>query len=799
MIFTKFTDWLSKNIKYIFTALTLFLILLFFVAEYFYPSEEVVLTSGNSVLYSEPVYWELPDGSKKLIELPGEYDLERGETMTLVTTLPSELNGDALCIRSSWQRVTFSVDGVIHVVYDTTQTRPFGKDSASRFVFCRISEEDAGKEVRIELTSNAGHYTGVVNALYFGDYADIWTHIYHIFAADTYAGFFLVFAGVIACVFSLALAIAYKAKVNLIYLGWCLIFGGAWLISESKMRQIIAPNASLVAVTSFVIIMLAPIPVMLYVNGLQAGRHKRAYAVLYGLSLFNFIFSNALQMTNTVDYLDTMILSHAIMVLTFVLILATFIKDYKSGDLKSYRISVIGICCGIIGTVAEIVSVYLLIYAYGVFLVLGLLAMLFFAIISTTRNIRSLEHTRHQIANEKLKKQTQAMSLQAILTLVDTIEAKSENTGNHSKKVAEYAAEIATNLGWDETDVENLKAAARLHDIGNIGIPDAILNKPTSLLPEEYAIVKNHTVLGAEILKNVQLIPHLEEIARYHHERYDGKGYPEGLSGEDIPLHVRIITLADSLDAMRSRRIYREPLSEESIRAEIANNAGTQFDPKLADLCLKLLEEGKLKPTENAESSLGGILTSFEQTTSLETGKFISQLVNTMKSQQDAGDLDYLTGLQTRNTGEKLMAQSMRARSGCMIFMDMDNLKKINDVYGHSMGDKALRLLGDLILSHIAEDNGIACRLGGDEFLIFLPGVDEENAEKLMQRLFEDFRKEKETDEGMHAASISAGLYMTKKDESFSECYANSDKALYSVKQTGKNAYAFYKEDGEEK
>ena len=105
-----------------------------------------------------------------------------------------------------------------------------------------------------------------------------------------------------------------------------------------------------------------------------------------------------------------------------------------------------------------------------------------------------------------------------------------------------------------------MRNAAHLHDIGKIGIPDTILNKPTKLTEEEYAVIKEHTVIGAEILKNIRLIDHVTEVARSHHERYDGTGYPDGLKGEEIPIHARIIAVADSYDAMQSRRIYRNPL-----------------------------------------------------------------------------------------------------------------------------------------------------------------------------------------------------------------------------------------------
>lgn len=125
-------------------------------------------------------------------------------------------------------------------------------------------------------------------------------------------------------------------------------------------------------------------------------------------------------------------------------------------------------------------------------------------------------------------------------------------------RVAQYAALIAEELGWTPEEILNLKRATHLHDIGKIGIPDPFLNKPAQLTDDEYNLIKKHTVIGAEILKDITLIPHAAEIARSHHERYDGKGYPDGLAGTEIPIHARIVAVADCYDAMNSRRIYRK-------------------------------------------------------------------------------------------------------------------------------------------------------------------------------------------------------------------------------------------------
>ena len=145
-----------------------------------------------------------------------------------------------------------------------------------------------------------------------------------------------------------------------------------------------------------------------------------------------------------------------------------------------------------------------------------------------------------------------------------------------------------------EEEAQKVYYIGLMHDCGKIGIPDSILNKPGKLSDEEYEIIKTHTTEGGKILKDFTSIEHIKDGALYHHERFDGKGYPEGLEGEQIPLVARIICVADSFDAMNSDRCYRKRLTREEIEREITQNRGTQFDPEIADCLLQLLQDGEI-------------------------------------------------------------------------------------------------------------------------------------------------------------------------------------------------------------
>lgn len=200
--------------------------------------------------------------------------------------------------------------------------------------------------------------------------------------------------------------------------------------------------------------------------------------------------------------------------------------------------------------------------------------------------------------NKKAKKreaELKGITIESIEAIARTIDAKDTYTNGHSIRVGHASRIIAEALGMEGDELENLYYIALLHDIGKIGIPDAILNKPGRLTDEEFEIMKSHTTKGAAILKDISTIPNIEAGAKYHHERYGGGGYPEGLKGEEIPYIARIICCADCFDAMATRRVYKDPYPKEKIISEFERCKEIQFDPHMADVVIKLIKEGKLK------------------------------------------------------------------------------------------------------------------------------------------------------------------------------------------------------------
>ncbi|MCM1039261.1 MAG: diguanylate cyclase [Ruminococcus sp.] len=383
---------------------------------------------------------------------------------------------------------------------------------------------------------------------------------------------------------------------------------------------------------------------------------------------------------------------------------------------------------------------------------------------------------------EEKTREVERVTIQAITTVANTIDAKDDYTKGHSLRVAYYSETLARKIGWSEEEVQNIHYVALLHDIGKIGVPDSVLNKPFKLTNVEFDLIKNHTIMGAEILKDIKMFPNVSIGAKYHHERYDGKGYPDGLKGEEIPLVARLIGIVDSYDAMTSNRVYRKRLQDKTVRQELEKGRGTQFDPYLVDQFMELLEEGSMQqnipeedmvmPIFNSDKIYGGV-------TKEETGL--------------DSKLDYLTGLLGREQGEKEITESLRNGSGCFMMIDLDNFKQVNEDYGHLTGDYVLKLVADM-LKDVSEKD-IVCRMGGDEFLYYVEGIGrQEEAARKAEQILAIFEEKKKENKIMQNISLSIGISLFGLDGGdFEELLRKADKALYHTKLSGGDEkYLFY-------
>lgn len=374
------------------------------------------------------------------------------------------------------------------------------------------------------------------------------------------------------------------------------------------------------------------------------------------------------------------------------------------------------------------------------------------------------------------------MTMQSITTIANTIDAKDEYTKGHSHRVAEYSSEIACALGATEEQIYNINSIALLHDIGKIGIPDAVLNKKGKLNDTEYNIMKQHPTVGAEILKDIRIIDNLDTGAKYHHERFDGKGYPSGLAGEEIPMVARIIGVADAFDAMNSDRVYRKRLPMSKIISELERGSGTQFDPHIVEVFVKQLKSKMQQDTmeisslEERKSEKGNI------------DKFI-------KESLEKGILDELADAARIRETEKNIIVSLKSSDGCLILVDVDNLGDINTKFGYLRGDYCLLIIADVLTD--SERNLYVSRVEGDQFLCYMPNINSfMEAEEAVMQLMNDIRCELGKHMEAEEVTVSAGVAVsTISGKDYNRLYHSADKALYYRKESGKDGFYIFNDE----
>ncbi len=248
----------------------------------------------------------------------------------------------------------------------------------------------------------------------------------------------------------------------------------------------------------------------------------------------------------------------------------------------------------LLNAVVPIAASIVQLFVYGISLtnitLVGMVIILHLnALIDLNEEVEHARQTEITVYKEARKKEHDLFK-QTVGALVNAIDAKDKYTNGHSHRVAMYSERIAREAGKSDEFCEELHFTALLHDVGKIGIDDSIINKEGRLTRSEYDAIKQHPAMGSQILSSIEQTPYLTTGANYHHERYDGKGYPLGLKGEEIPEMARIIAVADAYDAMTSKRSYREPLPQSAVRAELIKERGKQFDPFYADVMIRLMD-----------------------------------------------------------------------------------------------------------------------------------------------------------------------------------------------------------------
>ena len=283
----------------------------------------------------------------------------------------------------------------------------------------------------------------------------------------------------------------------------------------------------------------------------------------------------------------------------------------------------------------------------GILIRNGVLCVIVFGVIVVFSSFM-MKRLRETSQNEhKVREQLKQQNSDIIKTIVRIIDAMDRYTNGHSQRVANYSREIARRLGKSEEEQKDVYYAGLLHDVGKIRVPKEVINKPGKLNDEEFRQIKIHTITGFYILKEIYKEGAILHAAKFHHERFDGKGYPMGLSGENIPEVARIVGVADAYDAMASDRSYRKALPQQIVRHEIESGKGTQFDPKFADVMLKMIDEDKGYTMRQAETKSKTILVADEQVFT------IRMVVDILSESTDYS----IVGTQTEDEMHKLLGE----------------------------------------------------------------------------------------------------------------------------------------------
>ena len=542
----------------------------------------------------------------RVVSLPVYLEDCKDTTVIMDNTLPDNVtDGMRLCMRSALQELRFYIDGELRSAYVGDSFSYVGTHLPSSYVMVDLKEDDAGKPIRIHVTVGDRNK---LNEVSIGYGNNVWFSLLHENIPVVVAAILLAAIGLLAIVFYFLLRKRMHFSGAICFLGQTMVIVGLWILSESHIRQLIFQTPSYSSVFAYLLVESLGGFVALYFDEVQKHKYEKAYRVVEILIFGQLAINIILAATGIAEFYSTMIFSHIWLIVGLGVFVVAMYLDIRTKRFKEYFITALGMVAFLIFCAFEMLEYYLKdFHILGKYLCVGFIILLGSTIIQAVteefERIRvTVEREKFQAELEKkvdeqtleLRMQQQQISelfVETVTALSEAVDAKDRYTSGHSKRVAEYARMIAQRMGKSKEVQEEVYRAGLLHDVGKIRIPAGIINKAGKLTDEEYDIIKIHPVTGYHILKGIAGNSHIAIAAKYHHERYDGKGYPNGLEGENIPELARILGVADAYDAMASDRSYRKAMPQDIIRNEIVKGRGTQFDPVIADVMLQMIDE----------------------------------------------------------------------------------------------------------------------------------------------------------------------------------------------------------------
>lgn len=532
------------------------------------------------------------NGESSFISLPQSVNTDKDEILIIKNTLPSDLSdGCSLLTRASMADLYIYINGELREQYATERIDNMSYYIPSAYIVTELSEEDSGAEIMIKIRAKT--HT-VLNEVQISKGNNVWFRIIQNSLPVNAIVLVVILLGIILVIVSVVMQRISENAGMSFFLGVFMIDMGIWVFSESDLRQLIFAKPSLSQYFAYFSVELLGAFACMYFDEVQHKKHHKSYVIVELLISTQLLINMALHFAGIADFYETLMISHIWLGIGVLIATINIVDDIRSKRITQYLVTALGMAAFLVMAVLELVGFYVTrFHVFGIFACSGLVVLAVATVVQAL-----IDQMRD--ANERHNKQTQII-VNTIETVAVAIDAKDEYTGGHSERVGQYAAILARGMAADydfsEEDILRIHYIGIMHDIGKIGVADTVLNKPGRLTESEFSLMKKHVEIGSEILAGMnESISGLVDGIRYHHERFDGKGYPEGLSDTEIPLVARILCLADCYDAMTSNRVYRKRLTDEEVRAEFIRCAGTQFDPALAEIFVKLLDSGEMHP-----------------------------------------------------------------------------------------------------------------------------------------------------------------------------------------------------------
>lgn len=584
---------------------------------------EAYIGDFDTIAFNEN--WTLRQGEDaREVTLPTVVSCNKGETIVLENVIPSYVkDGMRLFLRTALQEVEVYIDGAPRGSYCVENLEHVNEYLPSAYMMVDMVSGDAEKTISIHFkVKNQGN----LNEIRIGYGNNAWFSVLYRNLPMVVAAIVLIMIGIFAILAHFFMRNRMRTGNAVLFLGQTMLVIGLWSISESNMRQLLFGSPSYSAFFAYILIEIVTGFIGLYFNEIQKYKYQKAYVLIVWCVFLQTFLNVVLAFCGLAEFHTTLVLSHVWMGVGIVLFIVTVSIDIVTKRIREYSVAAGGMLLFIIFSAVEIIGFYLFdFHLFGIYLCIGLIVLLIFTILQAV--LEEFEKIRLAAQKEKfqaeleerVEEQTEELRIQqqkmkklfeqTVTALSEAVDAKDRYTSGHSKRVAKYARMLAERLGKSKEEQDAIYHAGLLHDVGKIRIPAEIINKPGRLTEDEYNIIKIHPVTGYHILRGISDDDYIAVAAKYHHERYDGKGYPNGLAGENIPEVARILGVADAYDAMASNRSYRQALPQEVVRGEIEKGMGAQFDPHIAEIMLQMIDEDKEYTMKQIDSMQRKILT----------------------------------------------------------------------------------------------------------------------------------------------------------------------------------------------